>query len=248
MLWVCACRSLSWLRPVELDDVAVAARVAVEAARADRKILPRGPRTRRRDKEFEARDTVGGDRQYDRLPGPLARAAFGPHCCARQPADGHRDAAWTRFHVAQLQRVIVADMAVGQLNIERAAFMLHGEVEPRTLSQRKEHGSTDRDPDAEVDQRARTHQRLADRLRRAACLFGRSIVERAIIDQPARSPDLLHHPVARVDTERAGDAADLRAFANVDPRRADRDALIAVDAVTEGARMRLCLLDAAARP
>ena len=39
------------------------------------------------------------------------------------------------------------------------------------------------------------------------------VYKRQIIDQPARSPDLPHHIVARVDAKRAGDAADLRSFA-----------------------------------
>src|SRR3546814_8441960 len=91
--------------------------------------------------------------------------------------------------VAQLQRVIVADRAVGQLNIERAALVLDGKVEPGALAEGEEHRQPDRAPQAEIDQGARAEQRLADRRRDPARLFGRGIVERAIVDQPARSEE-----------------------------------------------------------
>src|SRR3546814_970626 len=69
----------------------------------------------------------------------------------------------------------------------------------------------------------------------------------AIVDQPARPPDLRHHAVAGVVAQRAGDTSDLRSFADVDAGRADRDALVAIDAVAEGVGILLGLLDAAAR-
>src|SRR3546814_12314866 len=88
---------------------------------------------------------------------------------------------------------------------------------------------------------------LADRRRDPARHFGRGVVEGAIVYQPARPPDLRHHAVAGVDAQRAGDTADLRSFADVDAGRADRDALVAIDAVAEGVGILLGLLDAAAR-
>src|SRR3546814_1150524 len=89
-----------------------------------------------------------------------------------------------------------------------------------TLFRSEEHRQPDRSPQAEIDQGARAEQRLADRRRDPARLFGRGIVERAIVDQPARPADLRHHAVAGVDAQRAGDAADLRPLADVDARRA----------------------------
>ena len=40
--------------------------------------------------------------------------------------------------------------------------------------------------------------------------------------------------VAGINTQGAGDAADLRPFANVDARRADRNTLLAIDAIAVG--------------
>ena len=50
-------------------------------------------------------------------------------------------------------------------------------------------------------------------------------------DQPARPADLVHDLVAGIDAERALDALELRAVADVDAGRADRHACRAVDAV-----------------
>src|SRR5690606_5216698 len=148
-----------------------------------------------------------------------------------QAADADFDPARAKLHIAQLQRVIVTDSAVGKLDVERAALVLDGKVEPGALAEGEEHRQPDRAPQAEIDEGARAEQRLADRRRDPARLFGRGIVERAIVDQSARPADLRHHAVAGVDAQRAGDAADLRSLADVDAGRADRDALIAIDAV-----------------
>src|SRR4029077_16959174 len=50
-------------------------------------------------------------------------------------------------------------------------------------------------------------------------------------DQRARPAHLVHDLVASIDTQRALDAFELRAVANVDAGRADRHALTAIDAV-----------------
>src|SRR3546814_14493604 len=78
----------------------------------------------------------------------------------------------------------------------------------RSLAESEEHSQPDRAPQTEIDERARAEQRLADRRRDPARHFGRGVVEGAIVDQPARPPDLRHHAVAGVDAQRAGDTAD----------------------------------------
>lgn len=55
--------------------------------------------------------------------------------------------------------------------------------------------------------------------------------DRVVAHQPTRPPDLVHDLVAGVDAQRALDALELRAVANVDAGRADDDAGLAVDAV-----------------
>ncbi len=57
--------------------------------------------------------------------------------------------------------------------------------------------------------------------------------------------DLVHHRVAGVDAQRAGDAFELLAVANVDACGADGDAGVAVDAIAGQQPLRLCLLLAA---
>ena len=64
-----------------------------------------------------------------------------------------------------------------------------------------------------------------------AALAPLAVLVRVIGDEPRRPLDLGHHRVAGVDAQAALDAAELRALADVDPRRADRDALHAIDAV-----------------
>src|SRR5450631_4097736 len=53
-------------------------------------------------------------------------------------------------------------------------------------------------------------------------------------DQAGFPADLLHHGIAGIDAEAALDAVELRAVADIDPGRADGNALIAIDAVAGG--------------
>lgn len=52
-----------------------------------------------------------------------------------------------------------------------------------------------------------------------------------VVYQPSLAAQLGHHAVAGIDAETAVDAGEIRAFADVDPDRANRDALAAVDAI-----------------
>ena len=67
----------------------------------------------------------------------------------------------------------------------------------------------------------------------AAGALGFAVLEGDVVDQAARLADLVHHVVAGIDAQRAGDAGQLLAVADVDAHRADVDAGVAVDAVAE---------------
>ena len=100
--------------------------------------------------------------------------------------------------------------------------------------QLKQHQRADDDHQRRVKNRARPHEAIDRGLAARAAL---DVLVGVVADQPDRAMDFGHHRVARVDTEAALDAAELRAVADVDPGRADRDALMAVDAVA-GRQMR----------
>ena len=90
-------------------------------------------------------------------------------------------------------------------------------------------------------------QGLADRARSAAIALGIAVFQRGVIDQPARTAGLLHHRVAGIDAQRAGNAGDVRAVADIITGRADRDALVAVDAIAKVIGGLFGLFDRAAR-
>src|SRR6185437_5550932 len=60
---------------------------------------------------------------------------------------------------------------------------------------------------------------------------GLVVVQRGVGNEPAFLADLVHHAVTGVDAERAGDAFELLAVANVDAHRADGHAGVAVHAI-----------------
>src|SRR3990167_4371096 len=114
-------------------------------------------------------------------------------------------------------------------------------------AEREQQSETDRAPYREIDEGAQVQQRLPCGARLLARLLAPGILQRGIVDQTARPADFGHHLVAGIDAQCAGDAADLLPFADIDPRRAHRDALLAIDAIAEQVRIFRCLLDAAAR-
>ena len=73
-----------------------------------------------------------------------------------------------------------------------------------------------------------------DRFRRGTSAFSGFVLQRHIVDQPARFADLVHHIVAGVDAPRTGDAFQLLPVADVDAHRADVHAGHAVDAIALG--------------
>jgi len=108
-----------------------------------------------------------------------------------------------------------------------------------TGGQLVEHQRADYSDDDDVENGARAHQ-LVDRLLAARAAL--DVFIGVVGDQPGRPVNLGHHRVAGVDAQAALDAAQLRALADVDADRTDRDALHAVDAVARrlacGARAR----------
>ena len=91
-----------------------------------------------------------------------------------------------------------------------------------------DHQRADDGDDDDVEDGARAHQPVDRRLAARAAL---DVLVGVVGDEPGRPVDLGHHRVAGVDAQAALDAAELRALADVDAGRADRDALMAVDAV-----------------
>ena len=79
-----------------------------------------------------------------------------------------------------------------------------------------------------IEQRARPDELQR---RRGAIGGGLLLGDGVVADQAARAADLAHDLVAGIDAQRALDALELRAVADVDARRADGDAGLAVDAV-----------------
>ena len=96
------------------------------------------------------------------------------------------------------------------------------------LHERHQHDGADEADEAGVEQRARAHELQG----RRGALGGRLLVGDGVVgDQAARPADLAHDLVAGIDAQRALDALELRAVADVDAGRADGDAGLAVDAV-----------------
>src|SRR5262249_44952702 len=113
----------------------------------------------------------------------------------------------------------------------RVAIVQHADVQRGTGEQGVQHQRAGDGDDGRVDDRARPHDAVDRRLAGATAL---EIDLGVVADEPRRSPDLAHDAVAGVDAQPALDAAELRAFADVDAGRAYRDALVAVDAVACG--------------
>src|SRR4051812_26724662 len=106
--------------------------------------------------------------------------------------------------------------------------MQHVDAHRAAGRQRVEHDATDDRDEARIDDRARPDQPIDLRL---ALLAPLHVDVGIVADQGGRTADLLHDRVAGVDAQAALDATELDAIANVDPRWADIDALMAVDAV-----------------
>src|SRR5271165_5865127 len=104
--------------------------------------------------------------------------------------------------------------------------------------ERVEHDRPSQRDHGGIEDRARTDEAIDIRLAPFAAL---AVLVGVVGDEPRRPMDFGHHRIAGVDAEAALDAANLRTFADVDPRRADGDALKAVDAVARGLAVRMRL-------
>src|SRR6056297_2387093 len=136
--------------------------------------------------------------------------------------------------------VDVADRAVSQRDVLGVSDRRNGHVDIGAHEERDNEADTDEAPERGVENRSRPEDMLPDRPRRVACAFGLFVGQREVIDEPAWLADLRHDVVASVDAERAGDAFELLAVADVDAHGADVHAGHAVDAVARadiGARL-----------
>ena len=107
--------------------------------------------------------------------------------------------------------------------------------------------NADAGPKRRIEDRPGPENVLPDR----NLLIARALIflvgQRHIVDQTARLANLLHDVIASVDAERAGNAFQLLAVANINPDRADIDAGIAIDAVAKR-RLALTLVAILAAP
>ena len=141
---------------------------------------------------------------------------------------------------AEIVRLAVAVLDVQREGVRGAAVRGRAEQHARGCARpgdRTGSRARERPGEARADQREQgavdDDPRAQDARRRAVARGRPASGSRS--GSPAR-PTLLHHAVAGVDALGAGDALELQALADVDSRRADRDAEPAVDAV---ARSRL---------
>ncbi|MPL74101.1 hypothetical protein SDC9_19911 [bioreactor metagenome] len=141
--------------------------------------------------------------------------------------------------VAQPQRVDVADRTVALHDVKRVAVRGDVEVDRRAHEQRHHQPDADAGPEGEIEDRARPEDMLPDIRRMLARAFLRLILQRDVADQPARLADLVHHLVAGVDAQPAGDAFELLAVADVDSHRTDVETGLTVDAIAVAGNARL---------
>ena len=92
----------------------------------------------------------------------------------------------------------------------------------------EQHEAADEREEAGIEHRSRPDQPEGN----AVTVFLRLEIAKCIVgDQLCGPADLRHDLIASVDAERALDAFELRAIADIDARRADRHALPAIDAI-----------------
>ena len=130
--------------------------------------------------------------------------------------------------VQDLDRVAVADAAVGERHEQRVAVVEDVDVGAGAQAQPGQHDEADDGHEHGIDQRARPEEAIIRGLARGQELLIAGAVPG---NQEGWAVDLGHDVVAGVDAQPAADAAELQAIADVDPGRADDDALLAVDAV-----------------
>src|SRR6266700_6265808 len=152
------------------------------------------------------------------------------HGGANRAVDIDGDDAIEAALVQQTNRVGIADRSAAQPDRDRVAVMQDVDVEQRARQQGVEHDRADDGDDGAVDDRARTDDTVDLRLAFAAPLDVDVVV---VPDQALRPADFLHHGVAGIDAEPALDAFELRTVADIDAGRADRDALITIDAIAD---------------
>src|SRR5690606_10033991 len=133
--------------------------------------------------------------------------------------------------VTKPQGVDIANTAIGKLHIKRIARRRDVEVDRRAHEKRNDQRDTDAAPEREIQQGARAQYVFPDIDGLFTGTLARLVLEGDIADQAARLADLVHHLVAGVDAQAAGDAFHLLAITDVDPHRAHVETGHTVDAI-----------------
>src|SRR5690606_5223329 len=141
--------------------------------------------------------------------------------------------------VDDADRVDVLDLAIVQSTIERIAIAQHIDLDESALRDGDKEADDEGQERGAVDQRARANDARFLAVHRSL---------RGVADQSSRILHLVHDLVARVDAGGACDALELQSLADVDARRTDLHAQLAVDAIAEVAAARIdCTRPRAAR-
>ncbi len=144
---------------------------------------------------------------------------------------GKREGAGVAVFVAQADLVGVADGAIGQGHEGWVAHRGDGDIKRAAHEQRHDQQRAHPAPQRSVEDRAQAEDVFPRGFWRVACAFAGFVGQGDIVDQAAVFPNFVHHVIAGVDAQGAGDAFHLLAFADVDAHGADVDAGHAVDAV-----------------
>src|SRR3989344_1888221 len=171
---------------------------------------------------------ANGDRHPTGLGRPQHQVLAALDHGLSQLLDAHTVALGVFAGVHDLDAVDVLDKAFIDHSRQGATVAHDVNAERRTaveaVNESDDHGRED----GRVDQHARAGHAGPHLLAPPAVFHA---VERGVMDQAARRPDLVHDRVADVDARGAADALVLQALPDVDARRADLHAQGAVDAV-----------------
>src|SRR5216684_3069340 len=133
--------------------------------------------------------------------------------------------------VQQANRIGFANRSIAEFHRDRIAVVQYVDVEQASRQQRIQHDRANAGDHGAVDDGARPDDTEDFRL---AGLPAVNIDVVVVPDQAGFPADLLHDGIAGIDAQAALDAVELRAVTDIDPGRADGNALIAIDAVAGG--------------
>ncbi len=133
--------------------------------------------------------------------------------CLGQPLDGDAERVHVMVLVQDLEREAVAHAAIGQRHEQRVAILDEGDANYRPREPGPGHDAHDERDERRIEDGARPHdgQRGALMMR-----VGFEVAERIVADETVRAADPVHDVVAGIDAQRALDAFELVAVADVD--------------------------------